>query len=195
MDSVQTFGLRVWSAAGGAAMVKVAKKRWAKVRKEAKNVKRSNSDATILRGGTTCRQDFDSRDHYALAALGDGRRLIYEIAEVVAMDFCRTCQREISCCACYGAAGCVREIILSLVRKIRFFNICRYSRSHVLERHEKTISQLPAREILTVSIVSVAARGGPSSLSSADRNGEIRRRGSECRPSARRLVRRRPSPE
>ena len=88
MDSVQTFGLRVWSAAGRAAMVKAAKKRWAKMRKEAKNVKRSNSDATILRGGTRCRQDIDSRDHYALAALGDGRRLIYEIAEVPAMDFC-----------------------------------------------------------------------------------------------------------
>ncbi len=146
MDSVQTFGLRVWSAAGRAAMVKAAKKRWAKVRKEAKNVKGSNSDATILRGGTTCGQGLDSRDHYALAALGDGRRLIYEIAEVVAMDFCCTCQREISCCTCYGAAGCVREIILSLVRKIRFFNSCRYSRSHVPERHEKTINKAPPRK-------------------------------------------------
>jgi len=36
MDSVQTFGLRVLSAAGRAAMVKAAKKRWAKVRKQAK---------------------------------------------------------------------------------------------------------------------------------------------------------------
>jgi len=74
--------------------------------------------------------------------------------------------------------------ILSLVRKIRFFSICRYSRSHVLERREKTISQSPAQEILTVSILSVAARGGPSSLSSADRNEEIRRRGSADWPSS-----------
>jgi hypothetical protein len=73
--------------------------------------------------------------------------------------------------------------ILSLVRKIRFFSI-RSSRSHVLERREKTISQSPAQEILTVSILSVAARGGPSSLSSADRNEEIRTRGSADCPSS-----------
>ena len=38
MDFVQTFGLHVLSAAGRAAIVKAAKKRWAKVRKRARKV-------------------------------------------------------------------------------------------------------------------------------------------------------------
>jgi hypothetical protein len=119
MDSVQTFGLRVWSAAGRAAMVKVAKKRWAKVRKEAKNVKRSNSDATILRGGTSCRQDLDSRDHYALAALDDGRRLSYEIAEVVAMHFCLY--------ACAPANGRFRAVHVTELPAASAKSFCRLS--------------------------------------------------------------------
>jgi hypothetical protein len=101
--------------------------------------------------------------------LGDGRRLIHEIAEVVAMDFCLYASapangRFRAVHVTELPASVRREIILSLVRKIRFFCICRCSWSHVLERHEKTISQRPAQEILTVSILSVAARGGPSSL-------------------------------